>query len=134
MKARLKDFVNRQQRELFDRKADEMQQGFAVLYEKLLIYTLHTEFGFGEKRLKQMFEAVVAQLDAMHNDPTFWDKVDKDVIDNMHFDYPRCDCEFMEKVFYKPPEITAEEKRLAVSDMHKMKKFLSQERGRRGTV
>jgi len=120
MRSRYTNFVNKQQQEIYERKISEMQKGFAVLYEKLLIYTFHTEFGFGEKRLKQMFEAVTAQVDNMHDDPAFWDKVDKDVIGNLHFDYPKCDCEFMEKVFYKPPQVSAEEKRLAVSDFRKM--------------
>lgn len=127
MRSRYTNFVNKQQQEIYERKISEMQKGFAVLYEKLLIYTLHTEFGFGEKRLKQMFEAVTAQVDNMRDDPIFWNRVDRDVIENLHFDYPKCDCEFMEKVFYKPPEISAEEKRKAFSDMQKMKEFLSQE-------
>lgn len=127
MRSRYKNFVNKQQQELYERKIDEMQKGFSILYEKLLIYTLHTEFGYGEKRLKQMFEAVVAQVDNMHDDPIFWSRVDKDVIDNLHFDYPRCDCEFMEKVFYKPPEISAGEKRAAVAEFRKMQEFLSRE-------
>lgn len=127
MRSRYTNFVNKQQQEVYERKISEMQKGFAVLYEKLLIYTLHTEFGFGEKRLKQMFDAVTAQVENMRDDPIFWNRVDRDVIENLHFDYPECDCEFMEKVFYKPPEISAEEKRAAVADFRKMQEFLSRE-------
>lgn len=126
MKSRYKDFVNKQQRDIYNRMADEMQRSFAVIYEKLLLYTFHTQFGFGEKRLKQMFEAVAAQMNTIQTDPVFWDRVDRDVIDNMHFDYPRSDCELLEKAFYKPPQVSAEEKRLAVADMRKMREFLSQ--------
>ena len=127
MKARYKDFVNKQQRDVYNRKADEMQKAFAVLWEKLFLYTMHTQFGIGETRLKRWIEAMADNVDEMHSDPIFWDRVDKDVIDNMHFDYPRCDREYMEKAFYKPPEISAEEKRAAVAEFRKMQEFLSRE-------
>ena len=35
------------------RKIEEMQQSFAILYEKLLIYKLHTVYGYGTKRIKE---------------------------------------------------------------------------------
>ena len=127
MKSRYKNFVNKQQQELYERKVDQMQKGFAILYEKVLIYTFHTQFGIGEKRLKQWFGAVADQMKDMHDDPIYWKRVDEDVIDDLHFDYPRCDYEFMEKVFYKPPEISAAEKRAAVADMQKMREFLLRE-------
>ena len=127
MKARYKDFVNKQQRDVYNRKVDEMQKSYSILYEKLFIYTLHTQFGIGETRLKRWIEAVAEQIDEMHADPVFWDRVDKDVIDTMHFDFPRCDCDYMEKAFYKPPEISAADKRAAVADFRKMQEFLSRE-------
>lgn len=127
MRSRYTNFVNKQQQEIYERKVDEMQKSFAILYEKLFIYTLHTQFGIGEIRLKRWIEAVAEQIDKMHDDPIFWDRVDKDVIDYMNFDFPRCDRDYMEKAFYKPPEISTEEKRKAFADFQKMKEFLSQE-------
>lgn len=124
MKARYTALPDKRTKEVYNRKLQEMQSGFAVLYEKLLIFTLHTEFGYGHKRISDIIEQVAAKVDDMHNSPVFWDKVDEDVIDNLGFEYPRCDYEAMEKIFYKPPEVTAEEKRQAVGKMAKMKEFL----------
>lgn len=127
MKAHYTDFINKQQRDMYARKIEEMQQSFAILYEKLLIYTLHNVYGYGTKRIKALIDEVANGVDEMHSNPVFWDKVDADVIDNLGFDYPRCDCEIMEKTFYKTPEIPAEEKRLAVAEMQRMREFLQRE-------
>ena len=127
MKARYTKLPDKRTREIYDREVDKMQKNFAVLFEKLFIYTLHTQFGIGEVRLKRWIEAITDSVDDMHNDPVFWDRVDRDVIDTLHFDYPKCNYEFMEKVFHKPPEISAADKRSAVADFRKMQEFLSQE-------
>ena len=127
MKAHYTEFINKQQRDMYARKVDEMQQSFAILYEKLLIYKLHTVYGYGTKRIKALIDEVADSIDELHSDPVFWDKVDADVIDNLGFDYPRCDYEIMEKTFYKPPEIPAEEKRKAFSEMQRMREFLQRE-------
>lgn len=129
MKARYNDFVGKQQRDVYNRKVEEMQRDFAALYEKLLIYTLHTVYGYGTKRISALMDEMGASVDKMRDDPVFWDKVDKDVIDNLGFAYPRCDCEYMERVFYKPPKVTAEEKRAAFSDYAKMREFLANNGG-----
>ena len=128
MRAHYKSFPDKRSKDLYERKTDEMQKGFAILYEKILIYTLHNVYGYGTKRIKALVDAMGDNLSAMHDDPIFWHKVDKDVIESLGFDYPRCDCEYMEKVFYKPPEIPVSEKRAAVAEMHKMKEFLSREK------
>lgn len=127
MKAHYTEFINKQQRDMYARKIEEMQHGFAILYEKLLIYKLHTVYGYGTKRIKALIDEVANGVDEMHSNPVFWDKVDADVIDNLGFDYPRCDCEIMEKTFYKPPEIPAEEKRKVFSEMQRMREFLQRE-------
>lgn len=127
MKSHYTDFVNKQQRDMYARKIEEMQQSFAILYEKLLIYTLHNVYGYGIKRIQRLVEELSSGVDEMHNNPVFWDKVDADVIDNLGFDYPRCDCEIMEKTFYKPPETPAEEKRKVFSEMQRMREFLQKE-------
>ena len=127
MKAHYTDFINKQQRDMYARKIEEMQQSFAILYEKLLIYKLHTVYGYGTKRIKALIDEICSGVDEMHSNPVFWDKVDADVIDNLGFDYPRCDCEIMEKTFYKPPEISAEEKRKVFSEMQRMREFLQKE-------
>lgn len=127
MRAKYTEFINKQQRDMYARKIEEMQRGFAILYEKLLIYKLHTVYGYGTKRIKALIDEVADSIDELHSDPVFWDKVDADVIDNLGFDYPRCDYEIMEKVFYRPPEIPAEEKRKAFSEMQRMREFLQKE-------
>ena len=127
MRSKYTDFINKQQRDMYARKIEEMQQNFAILYEKLLIYTLHNVYGYGTKRIKALIDEICSGVDEMHSNPVFWDKVDADVIDNLGFDYPRCDCEYMEKVFYNPPEISAADKRLAVAEMQRMREFLQRE-------
>lgn len=132
MKSHYTAFVNKQQRDMYARKVDEMQQSFAILYEKLLIYTLHNVYGYGIKQIQRLVEELNNGVDEMHSNPIFWDKVDADVIDNLGFDYPRCDYEHMEKVFYNPPEISAADKRLAVAEMQRMREFLQGEESREG--
>lgn len=127
MKAHYTEFINKQQRDMYARKIEEMQQSFAILYEKLLIYTLHNVYGYGIKRIQRLVEELNNGVDEMHSNPVFWGRIDKDVIDNLGFDYPRCDCEIMEKTFYRPPEIPAEEKRKVFSEMQRMREFLQKE-------
>ena len=128
MRAHYKSFPDKRSKDLYERKVDEMQKGFAILYEKVMIYTMHTMFGYGVKRLKELFDTVGDSVDLMHSDPAFWDKVDKVVIDKLGFDYPRCNYEYMENVFYDAPKVSAEEKRDAVEKFRKMKEFLESER------
>ena len=74
MKSHYTDFVNKQQRDMYARKVDEMQQSFAILYEKLLIYTLHNVYGYGIKRIQRLVEELNNGVDEMHSTPVFWDK------------------------------------------------------------
>ena len=110
MKSKYTDFINKQQRDMYARKIEEMQQSFAILYEKLLIYKLHTVYGYGTKRIKALIDEICSGVDEMHSNPVFWDKVDAD-----------------EKAFYRPPEIPAEEKRKVFSEMQRMREFLQKE-------
>jgi len=125
MKARYTSLPDKRTKDIYEREVRSMQKDFAVLYEKLCIYNMYMELGFGVKRITAFFDKMGDSVDRMREDPAFWDKVDRTVIDKLGFDYPRCDCEFMEKTFYKPPEISEKEKKQALSQMAKMKQFLS---------
>ena len=125
MKARYTSFPDKRTKDIYEREVRSMQKDFAVLYEKLCIYNMYMELGFGVKRITAFFDKMGDSVDRMREDPAFWDKVDRTVIDKLGFDYPRCDCEFMEKTFYRPPEISEKEKKQALSQMAKMKQFLS---------
>lgn len=124
MKARYNGLPDKRAKEVYSRRLQEMQTSFAQLYEKVLLYTLHTDFGYGRIRLSNLIQALSQKVDEMAADPVFWDRVDKDVIDNMGFDYPRCDCEMMEKVFYKPPEVTVAEKRESMRKLAAMREYI----------
>lgn len=126
MKARYTSIPDKRTKDVYEREVRSMQKDFAVLYEKLTIYNMYMELGFGVKRITAFFDKMGDSVDRMRENPTFWDNVDKTVIDKLGFDYPRCDCEFMEKTFYKPPEISESEKRDAVAKMAAMKRFIEE--------
>lgn len=128
MKAHYTSFPDKRSQRLYADMSKDMQERFAILYEKVLIHTLNQKFGWGVKRIKELVDEMNAAVDEMHNSPTFWDKVDEVVIKKMGFDYPKCDYEYMEKVFYKPPEISMQDKRAAVADMAKMREFLGRDK------
>lgn len=124
MKARYTKIPDKRTKEVYLRSLQDMQNNYAVFFEKLFIYKLHTEFGFGHKRLNDMINSVAKAVDEMQDDPTFWDKVDRDVIDILGFNYSRCDYEKLEQIFYKPPEIKMDEKRKDLATFAKMQEWV----------
>lgn len=123
MRARYRGLPKAMQQQV-RRDQEYREYQFATLMIKLVLYVTATELSFGRKRLIRLWQAIEDSFDTMHTDPIYWDKLDRLLIDELKLDLPRCDCEFMERQFYRPPEVTADEAQAAVGKMAKMKEFV----------
>lgn len=56
---------------------------------KLMLYSLHDEFGFGEKRAKKALAAMTNLSLKSDTDEVFWEHIDRVVIDHLKIDFKR---------------------------------------------
>ena len=116
--------LTRQAQDVFRREQEKRERNFAILMIKLVLYVAATALDFGRSRTERLWMKIENSIDEMHTDPVYWDRVDNLLIDKFGFDLPRCDTEFMQQVFYRPPELTEKEAEQAVAKMAKMKEFI----------
>ena len=99
MKVRISEFdkLNKKQREAIDEyiktRGIEVYQNEAEgdfrRYYKLLAVALNEKFGFGKKRIQEVFEAISEVGKQREHDEVFWAHVDKVVIDQIGIEFER---------------------------------------------
>lgn len=120
MRARLRNVPTKDLQAAVDRELEKRKNEFAVRIFKLWIYQLHMLYGFGTTRIKRLYDAIENSIDEMENDPIFWDRVDKKLIDELNIEFPREDYEHMENIYYKSAE------KISMKEAAEMQKNLQQ--------
>lgn len=67
----------------------EEAKGNLRRYYKLLAVSLNKKFGFGKKRIIEVFEYISKLSKDRDNDPVFWSHIDKMVIDQLNINLPK---------------------------------------------
>lgn len=67
----------------------EEAEGNFRRYYKLLAVSLNKKFGFGKKRIIEVFDYISEISKERDNDPVFWTHIDKIVIDQLDINLPK---------------------------------------------
>lgn len=74
----------------------EEAEGNFRRYYKLLAVSLNKKFGFGKKRILEVFEDISELSKERNNDPVFWVHIDKIVIDQLGIQLKKEDYRYLD--------------------------------------
>ncbi len=74
---------------------EEAEDNFRRYY-KLLAVSLNQKFGFGKKRILEVFEDISELSKERNNDPVFWAHIDKIVIDQLGIELKKEDYRYLD--------------------------------------
>lgn len=73
----------------WEKIVDEQTKDITRRVIKTIIYVLHTEYGYGPKRMPEIFKSFTEMIDKSRNDEVYWEHIDRDVIDSLRLPFER---------------------------------------------